>query len=159
MLLLLWGSTLSAQPKISVKSFIKQENDLTARIDAIKKDQNGDVCAIIKVVTTQTGFTWDSDRLGIVDAIPKTGEYWIYVPYGAKRLTIQHPQLGILRDYAYPLPIEKATVYILELTSAKVTTVVEEEQIASQWLVINSVPSGADIYIDHKPANQTPYQN
>ena len=159
MLLLVWGSTLLAQPKISVKSFVKQENDLTARIDAIKKDQNGDVCAIIKVVTTQTGFTWDSDRLGIVDAIPKTGEYWIYVPYGAKRLTIQHPQLGILRDYAYPLPIEKATVYILELTTAKVTTVVEEEQIASQWLVINSVPSGADIYIDDKPANQTPYQN
>ena len=153
------SSTLIAQPKISVKSFERKENDLTARTYAPKKDQNGDVCAIIKVVTTQTGFTWDSDGLGIVAAEPKTSEYWIYVPYGDRRLTVQHPQLGILRDYAYPLPIEKATVYILELTTAKVTTVVESEQIASQWLVINSIPSGADIYIDEKPANQTPYQN
>ncbi len=159
LLLLSMSSTLLAQPKISVKSFERKENDLTARTYAPKKDQNGDVCAIIKVVTTQTGFTWDSDGLGIVAAEPKTGEYWIYVPYGAKRLTIQHPQLGILRDYTYPLPIEKATVYILELTTAKVTTIVETEQIASQWLVINSIPSGADIYIDEKPANQTPYQN
>ena len=132
---------------------------MTARIDASKNDQNGDVCAIIKVVTTQTGFTWDSDRLGIVAAIPKTGEYWIYVPFGAKRLTIQHPQLGILRDYTYPLPIEKATVYILELNTDKEKPTGEPEQIASQWLVINSDPSGADIYIDEKPANQTPYQN
>jgi formylglycine-generating enzyme required for sulfatase activity len=159
LLLLLWGSTLPAQPKISVKSFERKENDLTARIDASKNDQNGDVCAIIKVVTTQTGFTWDSDRLGIVAAIPKTGEYWIYVPFGAKRLTIQHPQLGILRDYTYPLPIEKATVYILELNTDKEKPTGEPEQIASQWLVINSDPSGADIYIDEKPANQTPYQN
>ena len=158
-LLLSLSNTLLAQPKISVKSFERKENDLTARTYFPRKDQNGDVCAIIKVVTTQTGFTWDSDGLGIVAAEPKTGEYWIYVPYGAKRLTIQHPQLGILRDYMYPLPIEKATVYILELTTARVTTVVEAEQIASQWLVINSIPSGADIYIDEKPANQTPYQN
>ena len=159
LLFLSFANALFAQPKISVKSFERKENDLTARTYAPKKDQNGDVCAIIKVVTTQTGFTWDSDGLGIVAAEPKTGEYWIYVPYGAKRLTVMHPQLGILRDYMYPLPIERATVYIMELTTARVTTVVEAEQIASQWLVINSDPSGADIYIDEKPANQTPYQN
>jgi formylglycine-generating enzyme required for sulfatase activity len=158
-LLLFMCSTLFAQPKISVKSFERKENDLTARTYAPKKDQNGDICAIIKVVTTQTGFKWDSDGLGIVAAEPKTGEYWIYVPYGARRLTIQHPQLGILRDYTYPLPIEKATVYILELTTAKVTTVVEAEQIASQWLVVTTEPTGADIFIDDQPANQTPYQN
>ena len=69
--------TLSAQPQISVKSFEKRENDITARIEAPKKDQNGDLCAIIKVVTTQTGFVWDSDALGIISADYKTGEYWI----------------------------------------------------------------------------------
>lgn len=152
------SSTLFAQPKISVKSFVKQDNDLTARIDAPKKDQNGFVCAIIKVVTTQTGFTWDSDRLGIVAAIPKTGEYWIYVPYGAKRMTIQHPQLGILRDYLYPMPIEPATVYILELTTGKVEVTVSQETIGSEWVVIKSEPPGADVYIDEKSTGkQTPF--
>ena len=158
LLLFFFGSTLFAQPKISVKSFVKQDNDLTARIDAPKKDQNGDVCAIIKVVTTQTGFTWDSDRLGIVAAIPKTGEYWIYVPFGAKRLTIQHPQLGILRDYQYPLTIEPATVYILELTTGKVEVTVTQETIGSEWVVVTSEPTGADVYIDEKSTGkQTPF--
>ena len=158
-LLLLFSGILLAQPQIGVKSFLKRENDITARVEAPKKDQNGDLCAIIKVVTTQTGFIWDPDALGIISADYKTGEYWIYVPYGAKRLTIKHEKLGILRDYMYPIPIEKAGVYIMELTTGKVTTTIEEEQIASQWLVINSDPTGSDIYIDDQPANQTPYQN
>ncbi|MEI6138648.1 MAG: formylglycine-generating enzyme family protein, partial [Mariniphaga sp.] len=102
---------------------------------------------------------WEPDALGIISADYKTGEYWLYVPFGARRLTIKHEKLGILRDYMYPIPIEKAGVYIMELTTGKVTTTVEPEQIVSQWLVINSVPSGTDIYIDDKPANQTPYQN
>ena len=71
--------------EISVKSFRKLENDMTARVDAPKIDQNGDVCAIIKIVTTQTGFIWEPDGLGIISAEPKGAEYWLYVPYGAKR--------------------------------------------------------------------------
>jgi hypothetical protein len=47
----------------------------------------------------------------------------------------------------------------MELTTGKVTTTVEAEQIASQWLVVNTEPTGADIFIDDQPANQTPYQN
>ena len=110
LLFTLFTSTLFAQSQITVKSFRKLESDMTARYEAPKKDQNGDVCAVIKVVTTQTGFNWDSDGLGIIAAVPKVSEYWIYVPWGAKRLTIKHPQLGLLRDYLYPIPIEKATV-------------------------------------------------
>ncbi len=146
------------QAQISVKSFSRQENDMTARIESPKKDQNGDVCAIIKVVTTQTGFSWEPDGLGIVSAEPKVGEYWLYVPYGAKRLTIKHPQLGILRDYMYPIPIEKATVYIMELTTGKIKITVDET-IESQWLLISTDPLGADVYINDKPAGKTPYQN
>ena len=157
--LLSFSSTLHAQQMIGVKSFEPRVNDITARVEAPKKDQNGDLCAIIKVVTNQTGFIWEPDALGIISADYKTGEYWLYVPYGARRLTIKHEKLGILRDYMYPVPIEKAGVYIMELTTGKVKTTVEPEQIVSQWLVINSVPSGTDIYIDDKPANQTPYQN
>ncbi|MEI6753329.1 MAG: PEGA domain-containing protein [Paludibacter sp.] len=151
-------SNLFAQ-QISVKSFRKLETDLDARVYNPKKDQNGDVCAIIKVVTTQTGFTWDPDGLGIMAAVAKVGEYWLYVPYGAKRLSIHHPQLGILRDYIYPLPIEKATVYEMVLTTGKVTTKVEEAEIESQWLIINSEPSDADVYINNQAVGKTPYQN
>ncbi|PGH37804.1 MAG: PEGA domain-containing protein, partial [Candidatus Nephrothrix sp. EaCA] len=90
------------------------------------KDQNGDVCALIKAVTTETGFDWDGDQLGIVKTLQKKGEIWIYVPFGAKRITISHAALGVLRNYAYPLNIEKAAVYEMALTTGKVVTVVQE---------------------------------
>lgn len=149
---------VSALGQLSVGSFTRMENDLTARIDAPKRDQNGEVCAIIKVVTNQTDFVWEPDALGIVAAEKKTGEYWLYVPHSAKRLTIKHPQLGILRNYAYPVPIEKATVYVMELLSARVVTTVVQEATATQWLIINSNPSGADVYIDDQPVSKTPFQ-
>ncbi len=148
-------STLSAE--IAVKSFRKLENDMTARIDAPKKDQNGDICAIIKVVTTQTGFIWEPDGLGIVSAESKAGEYWLYVPYGAKRMTIKHAQLGVLRDYMYTLPIEKATVYEMVLITGKVTTIVEES-IPTKFLVITTYPAGADVFINEQHQGQTPFQ-
>ena len=146
-----------SQAQITVKSFRKLESDMTARYEAPKKDQNGDVCAVIKVVTTQTGFNWDSDGLGIVAAVPKVSEYWIYVPWGAKRLTIKHPQLGLLRDYLYPISIEKATVYELVLSTGKVVTTVEDEVIG-QWLVINPEPAEAMVYINDKLVKTGSYQ-
>ena len=102
---------------ISVKSFRKLENDLDARVHNPLTDQNGEVCAIIKVVTTQTGFLFDGGSMGIVKTVQKPAEIWVYVPWGLKRLTITHPQLGLLRDYMIPVSIEKATVYELVLVN------------------------------------------
>ena len=157
LLFTLFTGTLFAQSQISVQSFRKLDSDMTARIEAPKKDQNGDICAIIKVVTTQTGFTWDSDGLGIISAEPKVGEYWLYLPWGAKRLTIKHPQLGVLREYQYPLPIEKATVYEMILTTGKVSTIVEQI-VTGQWLLINPEPAGAMVYLNDKFASNGIYQ-
>ena len=159
LLLCLTINTVIHSQNISVKSFRQLTNDMTARIDAPKKDQNGDVCAIIKVVTIQTGFTWEPDGLGIVSAESKAGEYWLYVPFGAKRITIKHPQLGILRDYMYTLPIEKASVYEMVLTTGKVVTTIEENIIPTQFVLINSIPDTADVYINDNLRGQTPFQS
>ncbi len=144
--LLLLSETLICQ-NISVESFRKLEKDMSARVDAAKRDQNGDVCAIIKIVTTQTNFDFEGDGLGFVDVVYKVGEIWLYVPYGSKRLTIKHPQLGLLRDYHYTLPIDRATVYELVLVTGRVETVVVEEDLG-QFLVIVPEPADAMIYID-----------
>jgi uncharacterized protein (TIGR02145 family) len=157
-LFLLLTIQLQAQ-NISVKSFRLLENDLDARVNYPKLDQNGDKCAIIKVVTTEDGFTWDGDALGITTVVKKQAEYWLYVPRGAKRITISHSKLGLLRNYAYTIPIEESTVYELVLVTGKVITTVQENEIESQWLIINTEPAGADVYINDLPAGKTPYQN
>ncbi|NOQ26670.1 MAG: PEGA domain-containing protein [Bacteroidales bacterium] len=142
---------------ISVKSFRMLEKDMDARINYSKTDQNGEKCAIIKVVTTELGFVWEGDALGIVKTDFKTSEYCLYIPRGAKRLTIKHSKLGMVRDYIYPVPIKEATVYEMVLTTAKVTTIVEEYEVPTQWLVINSEPEGADVYINELYVGITPY--
>lgn len=145
--LLIVGSFSSLFADISVKSFRKLESDLDARVHHQLTDQNGDICAIIKVVTTQSGFSFDGGTMGIVKTVPKNAEIWVYVPWGIKRLTITHPQLGLLRDYMIPMPIEKATVYELVLISGRIETTVVEE-IASQWLVLTPEPANAMVYIN-----------
>ena len=143
---------------ISVQSFKHLPNDMDARVNHPKTDQNGDKCAIIKVVTTEQGFTWEGDMFGIVATEHKTAEYWLYVPHGAKRLTIKHPQLGILRDYIYTESIKEANVYEMVLSTGKVTTIIEDVEIPMQWLVIKSEPSEADVFIDNQYVGVTPFQ-
>jgi len=47
-------------------SFRQLPNDLDARVTYPKIDQNGDKCAIIKVVTPDPDFTWEGDMLAII---------------------------------------------------------------------------------------------
>lgn len=143
--------------EIAVKSFRKLDNDLDARVNFPLKDQNGKDCAIIKVVTTQTGFNFDGGQLGIVKTVQKASEIWMYVPYGLKRLSIFHPQLGQLRDYIIPINIDQSTVYEMILVSGKVTTFVEET-IESQWLVITPEPANALVYINDEFVKSGIYQ-
>lgn len=149
--------TLSSQT-ISVKSFKVFDNDLDALVNYPLLDQNGEKCAIIKVVTNQQGFVWEAGMLGIVTVEKNTGEYWVYIPHGSKRITIKHERLGILRDYVYPEAIKSATVYEMVLTTGNVTTIVEEPGIISQWCVIETVPSGANVFINNRLMGSTPFQ-
>jgi len=156
-LLLLGGSWMVSAQNIAVKSFKTLTNDLDARVNFPKKDQNGDLCAIIKVVTSENGFSWDGGQSGIWAAEKKTGEYWLYIPQGSKRLTIKHEQLGTLSDYLYPESIAKATVYELVLSTGKVVTV-SDEGIRSTSLTVSSKPEEADLYINDLLVGKTPIQ-
>ncbi|HKK67539.1 MAG TPA: PEGA domain-containing protein, partial [Bacteroidales bacterium] len=148
----------SAQDGIPVKSFRSLPQDMDARVNHPVTDQNGDKAALIKVVTSETGFKFEAGMLGIVKTEQKTGEIWVYVPYASRKITIKHDQLGVLRGYVYPEAIKKATVYEMVLTTGKVVTTVEEAEIASQWLVIKSTPDGANVFIDEQLAGTTPFQ-
>ena len=126
---------------------------MTARVTDPVKDRNGDKCALIKIVTTAQGMHFEGGMLGIMEAPWKNGEYWVYVPYGTKKLTIKHDQLGVLRNYLYPEPIEEATVYEMVLTTGTVETIVHAAAIKKQWLIIKSEPAGATVYLNNEIQN------
>ncbi|MCT4613726.1 MAG: PEGA domain-containing protein [Marinifilaceae bacterium] len=155
-ILLIFFINITTAQDLSVESFRKL-SDMDARINEPKEDQNGDKCAIIKVVTNQKAFAFEGDALGITDIVQKTGEIWVYVPMGARRITIKHSELGVLRDYIYPIAIEQAKSYELKLLAGKVKTIIQSSP-TSQWLVIKTKPEAALVYINNKLVGQSPFQ-
>jgi len=132
---------------ISVKKFYSDPTDLTARAHPVK-DENARNCALLKIITTETGFTFHPDAMGFCKAVEyKTAEIWLWVAPGSRRLTIAHPQLGQLRNYEYPEAIEASNVYVMELTTAKITTTVEEQN-KQNFLMLTVTPSDAIVKID-----------
>ena len=143
-------SALSAQD-ISVSSFRALENDLTANTHGtMEKDFNGETAALIKVMTTEQGFAFDGGMVGIVKTKQGIGEVWVYVPHGIKKITIQHPRLGVLRDYFFPISIEKARTYEMKLTTGTVTTTVSRSA-SKQYVMFNVSPATAIVELDGIP--------
>ena len=135
---------------ISVKSFKALPMDLTASsLEGKRIDQNGDVAALIKVVTTETGFVFEGGTLGIVDTKQTPGEVWVWVPRAARKITIKHPKLGVLRDYYYPVEIEAERTYEMVLTTAKIETIVREE-VTQQYLIFELEPKNANLEVNDK---------
>jgi uncharacterized protein (TIGR02145 family) len=141
-----------AQPSgISVQpgDFYRDESDLTARMHPVRND-NAQNCALLKIITTEKDFVFEPDALGMCrDVEYKTAEVWLWLAPGSRRLTIKHPQLGQLRNYEYPLAIESSTVYVMKLTTGKVTTIVQQVN-QENFLVLAVTPPEAAVKIDGK---------
>ena len=141
-LLILCAAIAQAQ-EISVASFKMLDNDLTANTTGtMERDQNGEIAALIKVVSPEQGFVFDGGMVGIVKAKQEVGEVWVYVPHGIKRITVKHPTLGILRDYYFPIPIEKARTYEMKLTTGRVETIVTHT-VNKQFVTFTVSPANA----------------
>ena len=133
---------------MAVESFELAQTDLTANTPGtMVHDQNGEVCALIKLETTQKGFTFNVGVLGVAKTEEHVGEIWIYVPFGIKKITVQHPQLGTLRDYPIPCSIDKGRTYIMKLTAGNVRTIVEHAP-TKQFLYIKLNPSDAGVEVN-----------
>ena len=155
-MILLLGVILTFLPSdsyaqsIAVESFNLAQTDLTANTPgSMEHDQNGNLCALIKVESTLDGFTFNVGSLGVTAVKRVAGEIWVYVPFGVKRITISHPQLGVLRDYSFPCPIEKGRTYILKLTSGSVRTIIDHAP-TKQFLHITLNPADAMLEINGK---------
>ena len=142
--------SLNAQ-NISVASFKLLENDLTANTHGtMVRDQNGEVAALIKIVTTEKGFVFDGGMVGITNVKQEVGEVWVYVPHGIKKVTIKHEQLGVLRDYFFPVAIEKARTYEMVLTTGRVETVVTHS-VNKQYVMFTVEPTNAVVELNDVP--------
>lgn len=115
----------SAQ-KMSIVSFGPDESDQTAMLKpTMKLDyNNGEKCALIKISTTESGFSFDTGTLGVTDVEWQNSEHpaeiWLYVPYGVMQISIQHKEFGQIKDYDLGRRLQSGKTYVMELTTEKV---------------------------------------
>ena len=149
-ILLLSISSIAFAQEMSVKSFYLAETDLTANTPGtMVYDQNGNLCALIKLETSLDGFTFDVGSLGVREVKRVGGEIWVYVPFGIRKITISQQQLGIIRDYQIPCSIEKGRTYVMTLVAGAVRTIVEYAA-SKQFLYIELNPKDAILEINDK---------
>lgn len=136
--LLLFPVLLCAQEDIKVESFELSTTTNYANTEGlIEYDDNGEKCALIIVDTKSPELlTFDGGSLGIKKVVPKTGQVWVYVPNGLKRLTISGENMGTLRDYDLGMSVRGARTYILKLTTKDVETIVFNDSIQTQMRVM-----------------------
>ena len=133
--------------EMSIRAFFLAETDLTANMQGtMVHDQNGNVCALIKIETTLDGFSFDTGSLGVTEVRREGGELWVYVPFGIRKLTISHPQLGVIRDYPLPCAIEKGRTYILKLNATLGNRTYDSSK--KQKLILQVIPSSAKVEIN-----------
>ena len=110
MLAATWPFSVYARD-FSVESFRELPNDISAFINPVK-DLNDEGCALLKVIAASPDYAF-STPLGIAKRIDNTGEIWLYIPRGSKKVTVKHPQWGVLRDYEFPNRLESHKTYEL----------------------------------------------
>ena len=149
-----FGLILSAQDDESmfrVKRFELIPNDTEAS-RAMKKDANGDKCALIKIKTPNMNeaerdrIELDSDRGTFLYPEKATGEIKLFLTYGCKLLVIKHPDYGTM-TYRVPIQIEANKTYKLVLEVMKENPV-PAMSINSNWVVVKVTPADAIINID-----------
>lgn len=127
--------SLSAQ-EFSVASFRVLPNDVSAFINDVR-DLNDEACALIKV-EAPADFAF-STPLGIVKRKDEVGEIWLYLPKGTKKLTLKHPEWGVIRDYPLGKPLESRMTYELKLNLPKPIITEKHDTIVEIKTVIDTV--------------------
>ena len=110
MLLCMSALTMNAQ-EIRVKSFNKLDRDLIARTNP-RLDLNDEPCSVIRLISPAKGFQFEGNVIG--EPLEFAGETVIYMTKGSKRVTIKHPDYGVLR-YEFPEKLGKQAVYEIPL--------------------------------------------
>ena len=158
LLLILSINNVHAQ-KLNVESFVVKTNDITARTNP-RKDINGNDCALVKVRLATNKALFSGNVVGNVDY--NTSEYLVYMAQGSKRLTIKLegylPLEVSFSDYGINY-IEEKTVYVLTLSGVTGAKQLEAPKTKTGWIILDSDPSGASVYINDEFVGNTPLSN
>ncbi len=139
------------QTKMKIVDFKHLQTDMDAKVNYPIEDWNGNTCAIIKIETTEKGFTFETGTIEISKVDYRPGEVWVYVSKGVRKITIFHETFGVCRNYEIPMPIESGNVYLLTLqidaAGGGNGIYIERHDVDYGYLKMSINPKNAIVYI------------
>lgn len=147
LLVAFFATNAMAQSTMDVSKFTRLDNDLTARVTKpVKDNDEGKLCALIRVITNLKDIDVRADALGIIQKEQHNGEIWLYVPYGARSLSFSHEGYFPLM-YQYTENIDEGVVYELRLKNYASGEAVAANS-NTQMFVLSHNPDDASVFID-----------
>ena len=145
--------------KLNVESFVVKSNDITARTQP-RQDINGNDCALVKVQLAASNAVFEGNVIG--DVAYNTSEYLVYMAQGSKRLNVKLegylPLEVNFQDYDIKT-LEPKTVYMLTISGVMNNKGQEPVRIKTGWIILDSDPPGASVYINDEFVGNTPLSN
>ena len=111
-LVLLFSVAAGAQ-SIRISGFKATITEATAP-DTVQ-DADGALCAILRMETKETGWTFEAGIAGITDVMYGKDVIYVYVPAGARILSVAHPNAAPLRNWDIPQRLEPGRTYSMKL--------------------------------------------
>lgn len=156
---LFFTATAQEQEEMKVVSFKPLEfcSDATS-VTGRKLDQNGKVCALIKVVPPDKDLSFENGALDVIASQLKPGEWWVWIPQGSRNFTISHPDYTPIRRYDFEnYPIESGRCYELVLSTPKKQVEASVASTPKCTLSIKSDTNGDSVYINDSLVGPTPF--
>ena len=145
--------------KLNVESFVAKTNDITARTQP-RQDINGNDCALVKVQLAAPNAVFEGNVVGKVAY--NTSEYLVYMAQGSKKLTVKLegylPLEVVFQDYGIK-SLEPKTVYLLTILWCVWYSAIGTPKTKTGWIILDSEPSGASVYINDEFVGNTPLSN
>ena len=114
-LLLLQCASVAAQIRISDFK-LSQSDGATSDSRTALADPDGRLCAVLKLETKQSGWTFDTGLAGIMEARYEDSFICLYVPAYARMITVAHKEYGTLREWSFPMSLEPGLTYAMKLS-------------------------------------------
>ena len=153
---LLFLLCIPASAQLKVDDFAERNLDASANAPETRRlDNNGDVCALIKVFAPPVDiekFYFDGGAKGIRHKEVRGSEIWVYVPASLQKVVISHPRFERI-EYEFPEALKKGSTYqlLLNVGGGRFVTI-NSEGAAGARLTLNGEYLGdAPVYNHYLP--------
>ena len=102
---------------IRISGFAADVADVSAPLAVY--DTDGALCSVLKMVTKESGWTFEAGLAGIMDVVYGKDVIYVYIPAGARILSVARPGTAPLRDWSIPVRLEPGRTYSMKLELVK----------------------------------------